>query len=103
MLVLATFAFQGCAAEYTSSGYYAPSYGAIYADYGYDGIPWWGVGPFVDTEIIVAGHRHHRHYGGHHYAHDWHRGGEWNRGGFNRGGFRGRPMTTTAPMRTRGR
>jgi hypothetical protein len=53
------------------SSYYAPSYAGYYGDYGYDGYPYWGAGPYVGSTIVIAGRSHRPYWGGHHYAHDW--------------------------------
>jgi hypothetical protein len=82
--------FTGCAdyaAVGVSSGYYAPDYRPYYVDYGYDGYPYWGPGPYYAGLVVVRDRDrdHHRHrvvrnvevtenvnrniyYGGHHFS-----------------------------------
>jgi hypothetical protein len=85
LVTLATgaIAFGGCAdyvgvgAGYSSS-YYVPDYRPFYADYFYDGVPWWGANYYytrkkvvvkdVDKHINVSKNIY---YGGHHLVRDW--------------------------------
>src|SRR3978361_1312246 len=67
----------GCAGTVGASGgygtaYYAPDYGTYYGDYGYDGSPYWGGGPYVGSTIVIGGRSHSGYYGGHHFSHDFH-------------------------------
>jgi hypothetical protein len=53
---LLAFGFAGCAdyaAVGVSSSYYAPDYRPYYVDYGYDGVPWWGPGPYYAGAIVI--------------------------------------------------
>jgi hypothetical protein len=85
LVTLATgaIAFGGCAdyvgvgAGYSSS-YYVPDYRPFYADYFYDGVPWWGANYYytrkkvvvkdVDKHVNVSKNIY---YGGHHLVRDW--------------------------------
>ena len=96
LLFVAAISFTGCAgggsyvAGYSTS-YYAPDYSPYYGEYLYGGEPYWGLGPYYNTDIIIHGGHHRLYYGGHHFAHDW--GGGLPRmggGGFHGGGGRGR-------------
>jgi hypothetical protein len=83
LTVLAAISFTGCAGGYYAAGYgpayYSPDYGPYYADYVYDGSPYWGTGAYYGGEIVVGGEHHRGYYGGHHFAHEW--GGGHARGG----------------------
>ena len=74
-MIVAAISFAGCADGYYAAGYgpayYAPDYGPYYAEYVYDGSPYWGPGAYYDTDIVIGGVHHHRYYGGHHFAHEW--------------------------------
>ena len=68
-------ALNGCATGDVAAGYntayFAPDYQPYYGAYGYDGLPYWGDGPYVDAAVIVGGREHRGYFGGHHFAHDW--------------------------------
>ena len=96
LVSVVAISFPGCAdggsyvAGYSAS-YYAPDYSPYYGDYLYGGEPYWGFGPYYNTDIIIHGGHHRLYYGGHHFAHDW--GGGFSRvggGAFHSGGGRGR-------------
>jgi hypothetical protein len=87
LIIVAGVGLSGCAETGGvgySSAYYAPDYGPYYGDYGYDGYPYWGGGPYLGSSIIIGGRSHRGYYGGHHFAHDF-RGNT----GFQRSSFRG--------------
>jgi hypothetical protein len=96
--VAGTLGLHGCAdyaAVGVTSGYYAPDYRPYYVDYGYDGYPYWGLGPYYAGTIVVKDRDRdidiHRkvvknikviknvnrnvYYGGHHLSPSWHGGG----------------------------
>jgi len=70
------------------TGYYAPSYASYHRDYGYDGYPYWGAGPYIGSTIVIGGRSHRGYYGGHHYTRDFRaaRAGGFRRSGSFRGG-----------------
>jgi hypothetical protein len=94
VLALGAFGYTGCVATGVGvgydTGYYAPSYSTYYGDYGYGGAPYWGVGPYVGSTVIIGGRSHRGYYGGHHFARDY-RGGRthFSRAGFSRRGAGG--------------
>ena len=93
LLALVLCGLSGCAATGVgvgySSGYYAPDYTGYYADYGYNGYPWWGSGPYLGGRFVVGGHSHGGYYGGHHFYGGSHGGGARFGGGFHGGGGHG--------------
>lgn len=97
----AVFAYTGCVATGVGydAGYYAPSYSAYYGDYGYNGYPYWGGGPYVGSTIVISGRSHRGYYGGHHYLRDSRRssGRGFGRRGFSRRGVGPRTHLRAAP------
>ena len=91
VMVVAAINLVGCANEGSyavgySAAYYAPDYGPYYGEYLYGGDPYWGLGPYYGTDIIIHGGHHRLYYGGHHFTHD-------RAGGFARIGGGGRAVT----------
>ncbi len=84
-------ALGGCAVDggygYGAS-YYAPDYAPYYTDYGYNGYPYWGGGPYAGSTIVIGERSHRGYYGGHHWRGDGFRHGRGFRGG-RRGGWHG--------------
>jgi hypothetical protein len=62
----------GCVAGDYAGAYYVPDYGPYYSDYGYGGDPYYyGYDPGYYGGYVIGGTRHYRHFGSHHFAHDF--------------------------------
>jgi hypothetical protein len=96
LFLMGVLGFNGCA-DYASVGvgygnaYYVPDYRPFYAEYFYDGVPYWGPDiDYIRNKIVVKDVDKHInvnkniYYGGHHLARDW--------SGVRRGGFRRRSV-----------
>ena len=84
LLCAAILGFSGCA-DYASVGvgyndaYYVPDYRPFYAEYFYDGVPYWGPDiDYIKNKIVVkdvdkrVNVKRNIYYGDHHLVRDWH-------------------------------
>ena len=84
LLCAAVLGFNGCA-DYASVGvgyndaYYVPDYRPFYAEYFYDGVPYWGPDiAYINKKVVVKDVDKHvnvnrnAYYGGHHLVGNWH-------------------------------
>jgi len=83
LFLMGVLGFNGCA-DYASVGvgygnaYYVPDYRPFYAEYFYDGVPYWGPDiDYIRNKIVVKdvdkriNVNKNIYYGGHHLARDW--------------------------------